>query len=72
MLAFGHECLDARDWNSGIPFVLIDAHKSLSKYAADEAAYWQVPEVWADVQAVYLPCLKGLPENPAKRSEYCQ
>jgi hypothetical protein len=71
MFAFGHELLDERDWLDAHPEVLMDAHKTVAGYTADPAQYWRLPMVWADVQSVYGPLTKGLPDNTNVRSTYC-
>lgn len=71
MIDFGHHCLEMRNWNGSTPFVIVTAHKDLAAMAPDENAYWHYPEVWTDMQAVYLPYIKAEPKNTRVRCHYC-
>jgi hypothetical protein len=81
MLAFGRECAKAGNWEARVPFLLIEAHESLSKYpkgdrtdfaSNPDPAYFALPGVWADVQSVYEPYLKRFPAAHAERSKYAR
>jgi hypothetical protein len=71
LIAFGHECLETRNWAGGVPFLMITAHQRLSNYAPDPEAYWQIPVVWDDIQSVLIPYVKALPQNHHARSQLC-
>lgn len=72
MLSFGRELLRGRNWPAKLPFLLTDAHVTLSGYARDRAAYWTQPGVWEDVQAVYEGALEHDPKNDYWRSFYAK
>jgi hypothetical protein len=85
MLKFGHECRDGGNWDAGIPYILIDAHVSLSHYdsggqwqQAMQPAYFQNnPQAWDDVQSTYEQDRKHRPRSVykelmfAKIASYC-
>jgi hypothetical protein len=68
MLQFGHECLDGGNWRGRIPEVLVDAHRAISAYVADPAAYWLLPGVWDDVRPVYDGFLRRDPTDLRARN----
>jgi hypothetical protein len=70
MIAFGHECRDGQNWYAQLPFQLVEAHQTLSKYAKDADAYFHQPEVWEDLESIYKPWLAAWPDNPFARSRY--
>jgi hypothetical protein len=56
MITFGHECVAATNWTGHVPLTLVDAHSEFSRNLPDaetRAAYWQLPDVWPDIQASY-------------------
>jgi len=53
LLRFGRWCLATQNWRGSIPFLLGSAHEMLAGLSADPDAYFQNPEVWQDVRAVY-------------------
>jgi hypothetical protein len=59
VIQFGHECLQTGRFNSNVPRMLERAHKTLSHYThggystKSDPAYYRLPGVWADLQAVY-------------------
>ncbi len=66
MLKFSRECLAEGNWQTNIPYILIDAHKRLRSYEQDPTAlhqYYQQPQVWADIQSVFEAALH---RNPAR------
>jgi hypothetical protein len=80
MLAFGREYLKRGDWDARLPFVLVEAHLALSRYARDgyktqpQPQYFRDnPEVLHDVKAVYDEYLKRT-ESPSlfHRSRYAE
>jgi hypothetical protein len=71
MIEFGHECLAHGSWVADIPKELQDAHQRLAGYVQDPSAYWRIPQVWADLQSIYVPLLKAEPTNDYNRSAYC-
>lgn len=71
MVAFGHQCLETGNWPARLPFILVDAHLKASGYE-DSGAYFAQPEVWKDIQAVYVPYLEKFPERHHDRSTYAK
>lgn len=55
MLEFGRECVASEKWGGNVPLILMDAHRSLSRYAADEGMtnYWRQPSVWRDIKSSF-------------------
>ena len=80
MVAFGRECVRQERWDGGIPFVLVEAHLTLSQYAPDgwkalpQAQYFRDhPEAWTDVKAVYDEYFKRTPSpSMFHRSRYAE
>lgn len=70
MIDFGRECLRGGNWEGRIPFVLVDAHEDLSKYASDPDEYYTKPEVWKDLKSVYEPFLARYPNAVWDRSYF--
>jgi hypothetical protein len=66
MLKFGRECVASTNWGGRIPLVLVEAHYQLVAYLPREqqASYWQMPEVWPDIQSAYE---KFFQLNPAAK-----
>jgi hypothetical protein len=71
VLEFGHQCVAEQNWAGNVPFMLISAHKALVWYAKDSDAYWRDPEVWQDLQSVFVPLTEGDPDDYRYRSDYC-
>jgi hypothetical protein len=71
MIQFGHECAEERNWVCGVPFMLPLVYQELLPYAPEPQKLWSVPEIWQDVQKVYLPAMKAMPEDNDVRSCYC-
>lgn len=72
MVAFGRECLETCNWGSRIPIILVEAHILAAGYQNDPDAYIARPEVWKDIQSVYLPYLEAFPERHHDRSMYAK
>ena len=77
MIAFGRQCLNEGNWEGMIPFVLVDAHESLSHYFPDgdwqpkrNYAYFREPAVWKDVSSVFERFLELHPDSIAQRTRY--
>jgi tetratricopeptide (TPR) repeat protein len=70
MIAFGLECRESRNWRGDLPFMLIEAHESVSKLGQDLPGYFALDHVWKDVQSVYEPFLAARPKNAWARSRY--
>src|SRR5262249_8093852 len=79
MLAFARECLHGGNWNARVPFILVSAHETLSKYPRGDRKKWlnnadpewlKIDENWQDIQAVYDGYLKSHPAAYADRSHY--
>jgi hypothetical protein len=56
-LEFGRQCVATGTAANRIPEILLDVHLSLSRTAADRAAYLAQPEVWRDLQSAYAKLL---------------
>ena len=69
VISFGRECLATENWRAGIPFILVTAHRMAAEQSADSKAYYERPEVWADLAAVYEGQLVNFPDDALRRSE---
>ena len=76
---FARECGKSDNWKARVPFLLVAAHATLSKYPRGDRGkfalkpdpqYFALPDVWADVKSVYEPYLKLNPDAHADRSTY--
>jgi hypothetical protein len=73
VLAFGRECARTRNQEAGLPFVLVQAHRALSGYRPDHAAYYRRdPAVWQDVRGVYDAYLEADPGSRYDRTWYAR
>lgn len=72
MVAFGRECLETGNWGSRIPIILAEAHIRAAGYQEDSDAYIARPEVWKDIQSVYVPYLEAFPERHHDRCMYAK
>jgi hypothetical protein len=72
MLEFARTCRDTKNWSSGIPLLLAEAHHRLAGYLPDAKRfeYMSDPEVWREIHGVYVEYLKNIPEDLVARSEY--
>jgi hypothetical protein len=76
MLQFGRQAALTGNWEGSLPWVLLDAHVSISKYTEKgwqyepDYAYFEQPAVWSDVKALYDRFLKLYPERTAHRATY--
>ena len=70
MIAFGRELRDEQNWYAQLPFLLVEAHETLSIYLKNPEEYFGQPEVWNDLQSIYKPWLEVGPDNPYARSRY--
>lgn len=55
LLEFGRECVASDTWGGNIPLILMDAHRSLNRYASESGVtnYWHQPEVWRDIKSAF-------------------
>lgn len=71
MIDFGRECLSGGNWEGRIPFILVDAHWTVSQYPSSlKEDYYAQPDVWKDIQSVYEPFLARYPTAAWDRSYY--
>jgi tetratricopeptide (TPR) repeat protein len=72
MLAFGRACRDTKNWRSGIPLLLPDAHYRLTRYldAEERLKYLGAPSFWDDVHEVYTEYLKRMPNDTLARTDF--
>lgn len=70
MLAFGRECYKTGNWRGRIPLMLMTAHINIMQ-DVDALAYVRQPAFWRDAQSVYVPYLRGAPDDLRARSSYC-
>jgi hypothetical protein len=79
MLAFGRACLQTENWEGRLPFILVEAHRFLTRMApipnasvSPEVAYYSRPHVWEDVRAVYEPYLALHPGSRYDKTWYAR
>ena len=72
MLQFARACRDTKNWRSGIPLVLAEAHDRLAGYLpeAKQVEYMREPDVWQEIHGVYVEYIKNVPEDLVARSAY--
>ena len=72
MLAFGRACRDTKNWRSGIPLLLPDAHYRVVRTLDAEAQtkYFFAPPFWDEVSAVYTEYLKYRPHDTDARTMF--
>ncbi len=72
MLAFGRACRDTKNWRTGITLLVADAHWRIACRlgGAEQVKYMALPEVWADIQPVYVEYLKHHPNDDVARSKF--
>lgn len=79
MIDFGRQCLKAGNWKMRIPFILIRAHETLSRYprgdrkdpaTQTDRGYFKNGAAWDDIRDVYEGYLKHFPESHGDRSYY--
>ena len=72
-LAFGRSCVASTNWGGQVPLVLVNIHHSLAKYhQTTNAAYWQRPQVWNDVQSSYEKFFAVNSESVGWRHDYAK
>lgn len=69
-ITFGKECLATGNWKSRIPLCLVDAHEAVLPRWVSPAKYFERPEVWQDIQAVFEGYLQAYPQATFERSRY--
>ena len=70
MLAFGRELVAQKNYYAFLPGYLASAHTTLSSYATDPDEYFHDPQVWEDLQSVFLPAIAAWPQDLGYRSRY--
>ncbi|WP_406693998.1 hypothetical protein V5E97_23435 [Singulisphaera sp. Ch08] len=72
LLAFGQACRDTKNWRSGIPLLLANAHFRLSLHLApaDRQVYFHSSKTWRDIKEVYEEFLAHKTPNQRQRSEF--
>jgi hypothetical protein len=69
MFEFARQCFATQNWEGGLPFALIQAHRSTATCRrADKGEYYKQPEVWKDIKAV---CEGHLAASGHSRHELC-
>ncbi len=63
LLAFGRECLAGRNWAGGAPYELVYIHEKMAADSPDPDAYYRLPDVWPDVDAVFTGVLRVWPDD---------
>lgn len=71
MLGFAHELYDSHNWRGEFPFQIASAYEKLLAYVPDPKPILETPEVWSDLQLLYIPYLKVFPDDASIRSKYC-
>jgi hypothetical protein len=68
MLVFGQECVDGKNWDAELPYILIEARLSLAQYSSKgykdraQAEYFQKnPDAWPQMRAVFAEYRKHRP-----------
>lgn len=77
VLEFGRECAKRGNWETLEPLMLIEAHWTASKYFGDRkvhSAYFASgdPRIWEEIQSVYEPLLKRVPNSLYHRTRYAR
>jgi hypothetical protein len=76
LMAFGRACAATKNWRSGIPLLLADAHRRASYYV-DEAKrneYFASTAVYGEIQNLFSEYLKHRPDDTCAQSQcamYC-
>jgi len=69
MLSFGRECVLTGNWDASIPWILLEAHRTLARYTRKgwqeqpDMAYFAKPEVWEDLKGLFTLYLKTYPHD---------
>lgn len=72
LLHFGRACLQAKNWESGLPFVLVEAHERLAGLRNGSRLYYDTPDVWKDIHEVYGTYLEKYPDARRRRTQYAR
>jgi hypothetical protein len=72
MMAFGKACAATKNWHTGITLLAADAHLRYGGTldVLEKKKYFQSPEVWNEIQAVYDEYLRHYPDDATQRSKY--
>lgn len=69
LLGFGRQCLRSKNFDAGLPFVLVSAHRVLAQNKLAEHVK-QHDIAWADVREVYEHALQSRPDDRQLLCEY--
>jgi hypothetical protein len=79
LLGFGRACLRTQNWEGRLPFILLESHRRLARYAmpllppaSQEGGYITRAYVWSDIQAIYEPYLAKYPGSFYDKSCYAR
>jgi len=70
MLNFARVVGTQKNWKGGLPLLIEEAHRKLSAYEKDVAAYFQSPDVWKEIKASFEPFLQRYPNAVVERTHY--
>jgi hypothetical protein len=73
LVAFGRACRDTKNWRSGIPLLVADAHLDIRDQLPSEDArnqYMRSDDVWFDIATAYTEHLKHFYTDYSARSRY--
>ncbi len=74
LLAFARQCYDRKNWEGGLPFILLSAHNKLSYYGSNgygkDASYFKSDAVWEDLQSIFEGHLKRFPKDRYNLGRY--
>ncbi len=73
MVAFGRQCLASTNWGGYVPLMLYQAHSEFWFHLQNsdyKKQYWQLPDVWPDVEASFERFFKLNPEATAYYHNY--
>ncbi|MFL5340094.1 MAG: hypothetical protein ACJ8F7_08075 [Gemmataceae bacterium] len=76
MMAFGRACAATKNWRSGIPLLLADAHRRASYYEDKDkrVKYFKSSVIYGEISKLYSECLKQRPADSRAQTEcamYC-
>lgn len=71
-IAFGHECVQSKEWKGRVPLILWEAHRMLANDRASglKDQHWLQPGVWSDVQASFERFFELNPDARGWRHDY--
>jgi hypothetical protein len=62
-MGFAKECLAQGNWKSGIPKIIVQAHRDIARATTMGDAYFTQPKVWPEIKAAFDGVLKEDPNN---------